>query len=74
MYARKGIIIIILKGVDTSYTFLQGQAILGDVIPLYLVFDGNNHLLGLYFGPHVCVSPTCYASNDMFVITSLKDS
>ena len=65
--------IIILKDVDTHYTLLQGYAILGDVILSYLVLDGKNRIFrGLSTSP--CVSPTCYADNDMFFITSSKVS
>ena len=35
------------------YTLLKAHAILRDVIPLCLVFDDNNHLVGFFFGPHV---------------------
>ena len=33
-YARGSILGMILQGVDMHYTFLQGRAILEDVIPL----------------------------------------
>ena len=52
-YARADYIIIILKGVDTHYTVLQSQAMLRDVLPLFLIFDNDNRLQGLSFGPHV---------------------
>ena len=48
------------------FALLQGHAILEDVIPSCLIFDGNNHL-ALYFGPHVSLlNATWYAINDMF--------
>ena len=34
-YSKGSIIVMILQGVDTHYTTLQGHAIVGDVILLY---------------------------------------
>ena len=52
-YGRGSIIVMIIQKVDTHNTLLHGHAILGGDTPSYSVFDGNNRILGLYFGPHV---------------------
>ena len=50
-----------------SFILLQGDAILlEDVTLSYLVFRRLSTSL--------CVSPRCYANNDMFFITSPQDS
>ena len=64
---------MILQEVDTHYTRLQGHATLKDVIPLcFSLLTIIIVFRRLSTSP--CASPTCYVSNDLFVITSPKDS